>query len=356
MILALWLACGGPDPKVPTETGADTAPADTTYPYEHLGTWGFFDGALADLSPADGVLRYEVAARLWSDGAAKDRYLVLPEGGAATMTETDDWTFPDGSVVIKHFAFPLDDRDPDGARRAVETRLLVRVDGLWEQQIYVWNEAQDDAVREVAGSRVMLDRVDTDGVAYTQEYLIPNSNQCESCHMRDDVQHLLGPDTRQMNRDVEVDGVETPQIDWLASVGFFDTPPPAAAELPAFPDPWDTSIDLDTRARAYLHANCSHCHRSGGGGGNSGLVLLADGTDPGNYGICKITSAAGAGTGGHTYVIVPGDPDSSIMVYRMESTDPELKMPELPNLQPDDEGVALIREWIAAMDGDACTD
>jgi len=348
--LLLLVACAGADPA--DSAGTVTLPAeDTGGPPEHLADWGLFAGTLADTVPADGVLPYQVAARLWSDGADKERFLALPAGGRIALTELDDWTLPEGSVVVKHFAFPLDDRAPEGARRNVETRLLVRRGEAWEGEIYVWNDAQDDAVREVAGSRVYLDRVDVDGAPYTQEYLVPNSNQCESCHMRDDVMHLLGPDTRQMNRSVEVDGVSVAQIDWLAGLGVFDPAPPPAAELPAFPDPWDESVDLETRARAYLHANCSHCHRPGGGGGNSGLVLLAEETDPARYGVCKITSAAGAGTGGFTYGIVPGDPDHSIMVYRMASTDPEIKMPELPNLLPDADGLALIRAWIAGMEG-----
>lgn len=332
------------------DTGTAPAPPAEEYPYEHLSTWEFFEGDPASLTPRAGILPYEVVARLWSDGADKDRLLVLPEGEGATLTEADDWSFPDGSVVIKTFAFPVDDRDPSGARRILETRLLVRREGLWDPQIYIWNEAQDEAVREVAGSRTDVARIDAEGNPYLQEYILPNTNQCESCHMRDDVMHLLGPETRQMNRD-RSDG--TAQIDWLTDHGFFATPPPAAAALPAFPDPWDTTADLDARARAYLHANCSPCHRDGGAGGNSGLHLTADETEAVRYGVCKTAAAAGPGTGGFQYDIVPGDPDHSILVFRMESTDPELKMPELPNLLPDIEGVALIRAWIASLPG-AC--
>ena len=104
----------------------------------------------------------------------------------------------------------------------------------------------------------------------------------------------------------------------------------------------------------WLHANCSHCHRSGGGGGDSGLVLLAWEDNPIDYGVCRSPVAAGAGAGGFEYDIDPGNPDESIMIYRVSSTDPDVKMPELPNLLPPTDGIALLTEWIAAMDHPPC--
>ena len=37
-----------------------------------------------------------------------------------------------------------------------------------------------------------------------------------------------------------------------------------------------------------------------------------------DLGVYKATVSAGAGTGGHTYSIVPGHPDESILIYRMK--------------------------------------
>ena len=64
--------------------------------------------------------------------------------------------------------------------------------------------------------------------------------------------------------------------------------------------------------------------------------------------------AAGAGTGGFSHDIVPGYPDQSIMLFRMRSTDPEIKMPELPNLLPDARGAEVVSAWIAAMQPPGC--
>lgn len=128
---------------------------------------------------------------------------------------------------------------------------------------------------------------------------------------------------------------------------------PAPETLPALAPP-DGDGDLDARARAYLHGNCGHCHRPGGGGGASGLSFLAWEDNPAVYGVCKVPAAAGAGAGGRSYDIVPGSPEDSIVVFRMASTDPAIKMPELPSLLSDAFGVELITEWIAAMPGDGC--
>lgn len=47
--------------------------------------------------------------------------------------------------------------------------------------------------------------------------------------------------------------------------------------------------------------------------------------------------------------IVPGAPDASILLYRMESTDPGIAMPELGRATVHKEGVALVRQWIESM-------
>jgi hypothetical protein len=139
----------------------------------------------------------------------------------------------------------------------------------------------------------------------------------------------------------------------MAEQGIIAGDVPDPASLPAFPDPAGDA-DLDSRARAYLHGNCGHCHRSGGGGGASGLSFVAWEDNPLTFGICKVPAAAGPGAGGRPLDIVPGDPDRSIVVFRMDSTDPEIKMPEVPSLLSDDFGVELVTEWIAAMPPNDC--
>jgi len=346
LVLALLAGCASDD-------GEDVDKGDP--PYEKLSDYGFFEGPLVDMAPADGVVPYTVAAPLWADFAHKGRYMVLPEGGTIDYTDQDEWGFPVGTTFIKTFFFSTDRRDPDGDARIVETRLLVHETDGWQSYIYVWDDAQEEATRVIAGVDVDLAYTAEDGSTATQRYIVPDQNTCESCHLRDDVVVLLGPVTHQMNVQVPFDDAGTvSQIDMLAALDLFTSPPPPAADLPAFVRPDDEAADLDARARSYLHGNCAHCHRPGGGGGPSGLSFLAWEENPAVYGVCKIPAAAGGGAGGRSHDIVPGDPEASIVPFRMSTTDPEIKMPELPSLLSDDFGVELVTAWIAAMPPDDC--
>ncbi len=338
--------CAGPTRCVPT--GA--------LPLATLREYDFFQGDMAAMTPKEGVVPYSVAAPLWADQAGKGRFIVLPEGGKIGFSADDDWEFPDGTILVKSFYFDHDRRDPAKGARILETRLLVRQAGAWDVFTYLWNDEQTEATLLRTGKHLMVDFVDVDGAARTEEYIVPNLDQCSSCHERDDEERSLGLVTAQMNRVVEQDGEMVSQLEWMAGLGMFAAPPPAAASLPAFVDPMGSAGTLDQRARSYLHGNCAHCHRPGGGAGKSGLVFLATATDPAEFGVCKVPAAAGPGAGGHPHDIVPGHPDDSIIIFRMNSLDPEIKMPELPNRVIDKDGVQLIRDWIAAMPSDSNCD
>jgi len=93
------------------------------------------------------------------------------------------------------------------------------------------------------------------------------------------------------------------------------------------------------------------CHNPGGSANNSRLYLNLENENAFNLGIYKRPLAPGPGSGGLEYDIVPGNPDSSIVVYRMEAIEPQVRMPELGRTLVHDEAVRLIREWIENMDG-----
>jgi uncharacterized repeat protein (TIGR03806 family) len=340
------MGCGDPEA---VETGRY---APDQWPYQTLSAYGFFEGRLADMQPADGVLPYQVAAPLWADHAGKARFIVLPPG-AALEVDGDDWLPPVGSVVVKSFYYATDRRRMEETATLIETRLLIKqADGEWKGHTYVWNDDHSDAVRRVAGKRLQLEYVDASGSSQVQEYIVPNTNQCKDCHEIDDRARLLGVVGRQLDRLVVHDGEVVDQLDWLADNGVFGDAPRPEVEAKLV-DPFGEA-DLDARARSYLDANCSHCHRDGGNGGPTGLVLLAAERSPVKNGVCKGPVAAGPGSGDRKFDVVPGAPDESILILRMESTDPEVKMPEIPNRLPHEPGIALIREWIENLPMVAC--
>ena len=346
----LSAGCADVDTAVPEPA---CTPQAGPFPLDDLAGYCLFEGDMKDLTPSARAVPFEVAAPLWSDHAEKQRLVVLPEGGKIRFDEGEDWQFPTGTILVKTFSFRDDFRDPASPRRTLETRLLILDEKGWTGHVYRWNDEQTKATRIVVGERVDVSYTDEEGESYSEQYLVPNTNQCKSCHERSDAQTFLGPFTHQLNRSVQVDGQARNQLDLFAEKGMFDGDIPPADTLPAFPDPFGDAPVHD-RARAYLHANCSHCHRPGGGGGPSGLVLLAWEEDPATWGTCKKPAAAGQGAGNNNYDIVPGSPEESIMVYRMSSTDPDIKMPELPNRIPDKKGVALISEWITSLAPGGC--
>jgi len=318
-----------------------------------LTSYGFFVEDLASLSPAKGVLPYTVSSPLWSDNAGKERFLVLPADGAVEFSLLDSWELPQETVLIKHFYFADDLSEPTGPRRVIETRLLINEGEEWNGYIYLWNDAQTEATKIVAGTFVDVEYLNTDGSTYQGPYVVPNSNQCKNCHSNDDRNQPIGATTRQLNIEVTRDGVLVNQISWLAKQGVFSGSLPDLDNAPVLAAP-DGLASLDARARSYLESNCGHCHRAGGDGGTSGLVLLADEINLTAVGLCKKPVAAGSGSGGLLYDIVPGSPEESIMLYRMKSLDPQIKMPEITNLRVPEDGVELITEWILSLEPEDC--
>ena len=49
------------------------------------------------------------------------------------------------------------------------------------------------------------------------------------------------------------------------------------------------------------------------------------------------------------YDVVPGKPDESILVYRLESQDPAIMMPNVGRRLVFQPGVDLVRKWIQSM-------
>jgi uncharacterized repeat protein (TIGR03806 family) len=351
--VSTFAACAGDDGDAPDAGSPElTLRVDLeALPYDRLSEYGFFRGALRELAPATELQPFEPVSPLWSDHAAKQRLLFVPDGEQLGFAADDDWDVPVGSVAIKSFFFPDDARDPDGPFDPIETRLLVRTAVGFDAYVYLWNDERSDAELLLPGRRVSVEYVDARGERVSHPYQVPNQNQCGSCHERDDVMRLLGVNTRQLAR-APREG-EPSALQRLSKARLVDAGPTDAGDLGALEPPAGDG-PLDARARSWLEANCAHCHQPGGGGGRSGLVLLASERERVRYGVCKAPVAAGPGAGGLEYDIVPGDPERSIFVHRMESSDPEIRMPELPVLSPDPFGTALVREWIAAMEPRGC--
>jgi uncharacterized repeat protein (TIGR03806 family) len=348
----LLLAACGEDAGEPQQDECELTLPEDGQPFETLSEYCFFGGEPAAHQPNEGVVPFEVSTQLYSDLSHKMRFLVLPDGETISFEEDERWTYPVGSILVKTFYFPNDARDASKGRQLLETRLLIRGDDEWDTQIYRWNDEQTEAQRFLLGEMVDVDWVDEDGEQVELDYMIPTKSDCKSCHNHDDRIVELGPRTRQLNRENDYGQGPVNQLERFEELGLFDQPLPDVDTLDSLIDPTDDSHPLEQRARTYLEGNCAHCHSRGGPAKNSALYLDINEDNPRHLGVCKPPIAAGGGTGGHPYAIYPGQPERSIMVYRMDSNDPDIKMPELPLRTIDHFGVDLISEWIANMDGD----
>jgi uncharacterized repeat protein (TIGR03806 family) len=333
LLAGLMSACGfakggGPD------MGVILAQA----PAEKLSAYGLFSDTAA-AAPAAGVVPYDLVNPLFSDHAAKHRLVFVPGGERAAYLDNETFAFPVGTVLVKTFAFAPDMRTPDKGAYRVETRLLIHKAAGWAAYPYVWNEDGTEAVYAPIGGKRTIETITPAGAPLTINYAVPNQNQCKMCHQAGDALSPIGPKARNLNHQGQLE-------DWVAK-GMLDRLAPSA---PAAAAVYDVSLPLEARARAWLDINCAHCHKPDGSASNSGLVLSATETDPVKTGIGKHPVAAGRGAGTLFQVIVPGAPDSSILAYRMASTEPGVAMPEIGRSVPDPEGLALVRDWIAEME------
>lgn len=334
-MVVLVAACGGESDDVCNIDGKMC---------KKLSSWELFDD-IASQTPAPGVFPYSLTTPLFSDYTVKDRFLRLPEGTTATWQADDPLSLPVGSVLVKTFSYLHDRRDPAAGRTLLETRILVHGETGWHGASYVFGGKTDDAELAIAGDIIAASWIHDDGATRTNDYVVPNQNQCKLCHEEhDEIVTPVGPKVRHM---------EPEQLAAMVDAGAVVDAPPRDQWPHAIVASDPASGTLDERARAWLDINCGFCHNPRGAARTSGLYLDHAETDPAKLGVCKPPVATGRGSGGLQYDIVPGQPDQSILVYRMESTEPDIRMPELGRNLVYAEGVALIREWIAAMPG-AC--
>jgi uncharacterized repeat protein (TIGR03806 family) len=312
---------------------------------DKLSDYGFFEGKLSGLTPAPNVIPYSLNTPLFSNYAEKLRFIKLPDGVKAEFNDSIAFNFPIGTTLIKNFYYPNDFRKPLKGRKILETRLLVHEENGWHAYPYIWNEEQTDAYYDPAGETKIVSYISAGGKKITTNYVIPNKNQCKGCHIRGDKMVPIGLTARQLHREYEF-AVKKNQLQYLVDAGILKSIPDLKSipKLAEFDNP--ATGDLNSRARAYLDANCAHCHSRKGPASTSGLFLEINETNPAHLGVNKAPVAAGRGAGDLQFDIKPGEPNNSILVFRMKTNDPAIAMPEIGREQVHKEGVALIEEWI----------
>ena len=307
----------------PRQSVNDTAIAGAGFPAT-LAEFGFFDDGAAQ-RPTAGVTPYRLNTPLWSDGSDKLRFVYLPAGAKARAQGEGLLDLPVGAALIKTFKF---------GSQLIETRVLLhRADG-WLALPYQWNASQTEARLVLAGARVPV----TTPAGVTISYAIPNKNQCKECHGLSGAVTPIGPKARNL------------AASWLTALHRakrLDAVPAVAQRLPLWEE--RAKVPLADAARGYLDANCAHCHNPRSSASNSGLDLRWEQSDPISLGIGKRPVAAGRGSGNLDFDIVPGDPDHSILLYRMGSLEGGISMPEVGRSSLDPDGLDIVTRWVREM-------
>ncbi|HZH03042.1 MAG TPA: PQQ-dependent sugar dehydrogenase [Myxococcaceae bacterium] len=323
-------------------------PSPVAEPPALLSQTGVF-ADLATLTPSTGFVPYDVASPLWSDGAAKRRWIHVPRAASIGFRTQGPWRFPPGTTLVKHFDLPLDASQPSRVRR-LETRLIVfGADDSFYGITYRWDESGTDARLLTSGQDASYEVVAADGTTRTQVWHFPSRSECLSCH-RSVTGGALGVKTAQLNRTYRYpkkDLVDDQLRAW-SHAGLL-APPLDEAELAGMPrlaPLEDAGAPLEARARSYLDANCSHCHQP-----NSGVRAAFDAryeTPLTAQGLVNALPEDNLGIE-NARIIWGGDPERSTLYQRMVSTDPAVRMPALGRAEPDRAALEVLRAWIAGL-------
>ncbi len=368
------------------------------FPHKLSETGLFKDVARQQMQP--GAIPYSVNAPLWSDGAYKERFLILPPSVAQSdkpeperdridYTRSGGWGFPEHTILVKSFALDSASGDP-AKRRWIETRLLVKEGSEWTGYCYAWNDAQTDAALV---SKEGVDRTFTVATAdgpRDQTWHFPSRTECMVCHSRA-ANFVLGLSELQMNRDHDYGGRKANQLEVLERRGLLRVNwledmkveirrelsdeglkgaqrdekaeemvaakgqrQPVASSLLSYPpeklrrlvDPSDSHQDLNLRARSYLHANCAQCHvEAGGGNSQFDVNFLTDADRMKLIDVAPLHDTFGVPD---AKLVASGSPEHSLLLHRI-AVRGRGQMPPLATAKVDEAAVKLLRKWIQTL-------
>lgn len=308
---------------------------------------------VATLTPSANMIPFAPNSPLWSDRAAKTRWISLPKSTKVKWDAKENWIYPEGTVAVKHFDLPIDAKTPATTKR-LETRLIVtKADGKVYGVTYKWRADNSDADLLTTSAQQNFTITDANNITSTQTWTYPSPTDCMDCHNAQSSQ-ILGLSTRQLNGNFSYPGgaTENQLVHWNnlglfspalnnASVNTYDKLVPLS----------NTSASLETRIKSYLDANCAHCHGTGNGGSqwdarfNTPLAQM------------KIVNTATTGIRDYAVdygianakVIAAGAPTQSILYIRDKSVNTNDRMPPIGRALEHKEYIDLLNQWITSL-------
>jgi len=317
------------------ETGGGSGP---TFPQRLSDTGLFLD--TANLIAEAGVVEYDVNTPLWSDGARKRRWIAVPGSTRIQFHPTEAWSFPLGTVLVKHFEIET----APGTTLRLETRVLVHETNGWQGYTYRWNAQQDDADLLPGSDSVTFTVQDpaAPGGQRQQTWNFPSRPECFACHTTA-AGEVLGVRAPQLNREFAYPQVSDNQLRSWNHIGLFTTDIGDSAAYGALPAFADASLAADLRARAYLDVNCAQCHRPFGS--TPVDIDLRFGVPAAQTNTVFAVPNAGDLGLVSPFIVAPGSKESSVLWERMRRLDTN-RMPPLGSNEVDAQAVEVVGQWI----------
>lgn len=322
----------------------------TSFPKKLSETGLFYSTAKNQI--AEGVLPYDINMEMWSDGTGAERFIGLPGNsiiskflkGDFSKGETQGaWRFPTNAVFARTVYVEMEKGNPT-TRRRLETQILHNTGDDWRAYSYHWTKDQKDAVLYDGDGKEETFQIKDPATGKTSPWTWRYStrSECMVCHLtRTGTIHSFAP--FQIDREVKQAGAARNQMDILKGLGLFEYPTPAYTRMASLKD---EAASVNDRARAYLHVNCSHCHRFGG----SGASTIDFRWEMTNDKILAIDVTPTQGTFGldNPHVITPGRPQDSVLMYRFAKLG-RGHMPYLGAQEIDPTAFKLLDRWISEM-------
>lgn len=218
-----------------------------------------FQGELSDLELNNGVYEYNVITPLFTDYSYQLRSIAIPIGRQMAYNGEGLLLFPDNTILAKTFYYLNDERNPSMGKKIIETRILIKKNGIWNVGNYLWNDEQTEASLDEGAHAVQIDWIDNLGTNRTVNYRVLPKSLCLQCHSKNGNVVPIGPKSRALNFVYNGNN----QIQNFVDNGLL-TGAPDVSQIAVLPDWSDNTLLLENRARAYLDVNCAHCHQPGG--------------------------------------------------------------------------------------------
>ncbi len=335
--------------------------ADTSDFPQLLSQTGAF-ASLQTLEPNPGVVPFTPNLRFWSDGADKSRFLVIKNlTDQITYSQTGNWGFPEGMVLVKHFNMELNKDFPGTNTKRLETRFLVRNSSGVYGVSYKWNDAGTDAtlvgptgndfdISIQSGGALSGGQV-TGGTFATQTWHIPGQSECLTCH-NNAAANILSLTTQQINRTGQLGQSSGNMLTLLSQSGYLSNFTDDPNTLPRYYLPTETQVSLEERVRSYLTVNCTYCHRDGGGANQTWGTLGHQTID--QMGVLYGLPISESFHLPEDRYIIPGNTTNSLIFNRIQARGAigdgtfhgYTQMPPLATNVVDQQDVQLLSDWI----------